>query len=87
MQQLCSHWTDFHEIRYLSIFRRPVERFQVLLKSGKNSGTLHEDQYKFLSTSLLILLRMRNVSDKCCRENQNTHFMFNHFLKNRAFFR
>ena len=25
---------------------------------------------------------MRNVSDKCCRENQNTHFMFsNRFLK------
>jgi len=23
------------------------------------------------------LLRMRNVSDKSCRENQNTHFMFN----------
>jgi hypothetical protein len=23
-----------------------------------------------------ILLRMRNVSDKSCRENQNTHFMF-----------
>ena len=24
-----------------------------------------------------ILLRMRNVSNKNCRENQNTHFMFN----------
>jgi hypothetical protein len=24
-----------------------------------------------------ILLRMRNVSDKSCRENQNTYFMFN----------
>jgi hypothetical protein len=23
---------------------------------------------------------MRNVSDKCCRENQNTHFMFNNFF-------
>jgi hypothetical protein len=25
----------------------------------------------------LILLRMRNVSDRDCREYQNTHFMFN----------
>jgi hypothetical protein len=23
---------------------------------------------------------MRNVSDKSCRENQNTHFMFNNFF-------
>ena len=23
---------------------------------------------------------MRNVSDKSCRENQNTHFMFNNFI-------
>jgi len=31
------------------------------------------------------LLRMRNVSDKCNRENQNTHFVFNKgFPKNRA---
>jgi hypothetical protein len=24
---------------------------------------------------------MRNVSDKSCRENQNTHFVFSIFLK------
>jgi hypothetical protein len=28
---------------------------------------------------------MRNVSDKSCKENQNTHFMFNKFFsENRA---
>jgi hypothetical protein len=37
--------------------------------------TLHEYQYTFLITSHSFL-RMRNVSDKNCRENQNTHFMF-----------
>ena len=32
-----------------------------------------------------LLLRMKNVSDKNCRENQNTHFMFNNiFLENRT---
>ena len=31
------------------------------------------------------VLRMRNVSDKSCREIQNTQFMFNDFLvENRA---
>jgi len=31
--------------------------------------------------SCWILLRMRNVSDKSCSENQNTHFMFNNVFK------
>ena len=39
--------------------------------------TLHEDHYTFFIISRSILLRMRNVSDKSCRENQNTHFVFN----------
>ena len=30
----------------------------------------------FLKSVQKILLIMRNVSDMCCRENQNTHFMF-----------
>jgi len=41
------------------------------------AGTLHDDIYTFMIISLLIILRMRNVPDKSCRENQNTHFMFN----------
>jgi len=31
---------------------------------------------KFVIISLSVLPRMRNVSDKSCRENQNTHFVF-----------
>jgi hypothetical protein len=38
MEQLGSHWSDFHEIIYLNIFRNSVERIQVSLKSDKNSG-------------------------------------------------
>jgi hypothetical protein len=49
------------------------------------TGTLHEDQYAFFIISGSFLLRMRNVSDKSCRENQNTHFMFNSiYFENRA---
>jgi hypothetical protein len=33
MEQLGLHWTDFHEIWYLTIFRRSVEKIQVSLKS------------------------------------------------------
>jgi len=33
-----------------------------------------------VNISCLALLRMRNVSEKSCREDQNTHFMFNIFL-------
>jgi hypothetical protein len=39
------------------------------------TGTLHENQHTFL-LSRLILLTMRNVSDKTCRKSQKTHFMF-----------
>jgi hypothetical protein len=38
----------------------------------------------FLITSRWILLRMRNVSDKSCRENQNTHFVFGDFFESRT---
>ena len=38
-------------------------------------GILHDDQYTFMIISCLILLKMTNVSDKRCTENQNTHIL------------
>ena len=38
MEQLGSHGTDFHEICYLSIFRKFVEKIQVSLNSNNNNG-------------------------------------------------
>ena len=38
MEQLDSHRTDFHEILYLIIFQKFVEKIQVSLKSDKNNG-------------------------------------------------
>jgi len=39
----------------------------------------------FLIIFYSAVLTIRNVSDKICRENQNTHFMFNNdFFENRA---
>ena len=49
-------------------------------------GTLHEDQYTFVVISRSFLLIMRNVSDKICRDNQNTHFVLQNFFLNHNFY-
>ena len=43
-------------------------------------GTLHEDQCTFLTISHPVLLRMKNVSDRLCRENENTHLIFSNLF-------
>jgi len=35
LEVLGSHWTDFHEILYLGIFLKSLEKIQVSLKSDK----------------------------------------------------
>jgi hypothetical protein len=40
MEKLGSHWMDFHEIRYLNIFRKCEDQIQVSLKCDKNNGYL-----------------------------------------------
>ena len=35
--ELCFHWRDFHEILYLSVFRKSVKKVKILLKSKKNN--------------------------------------------------
>jgi len=36
--ELGSHWTDFHEIWHLRVFRKSVEKIKISLKTGKSSG-------------------------------------------------
>jgi hypothetical protein len=73
--------TDVHEILYFSSFRKKkIEKIQVLIKSDKNQGHLHEDQYTFCIISRSVLLKMQNVSHRNCRENRNTYFVFNNFF-------
>jgi len=45
------------------------------------AGNLREEQSTFLIVYRSFLLGMRNVADKCCRENQNTHSMFSNFFE------
>jgi hypothetical protein len=79
-------WTYPAQILYLSIFRKSVEKIQFNYNLTRITGTLHEDQYTFLIISRSILLRMKNVSDKSCRENQNARFVFNNFFRKSCLF-
>jgi hypothetical protein len=85
----CTHTVDSDRVAFflstLQLFNfHFFFHFQVSLNSDNNNGTLHED-LRTLMTSRWILLEMRNVSDKSCRENQNTNFIFsNFFSENRA---
>jgi hypothetical protein len=81
MEQLRSQRTDSHEILYPSILQNSVTKIQVSFKAHNNNKYfIHEEQYTFLIIITQFILRMRNVSDKSCRENQNTHIMFNNYF-------
>jgi len=64
----------------LKIFRKSVEKLQVLLKSEKNNEYFAWIQYTFLIISRSVLLRTKNVSHRSCKENQNTHCTLNNFF-------
>ena len=66
---------------YILVFVENVSRkFKFHENRTRIKGTLDEDQYAFFIISRSILLTIRNVSDKSCRESQNTHFMSNRFF-------
>ena len=61
------------------VFENLSRKFRFHYNLTRITGTLHADRYTFLTISRSVLLRMRNVSDKRCTENQNTfcvHFFF-----------
>ena len=70
---LGSHWTYFHDIWYLRIFRKCVEKIQILLKSDNNNGySTWRPTYTCLIISRSILLRIKSVSDNII-EDIKTH--------------
>jgi len=73
-EQHGSKWTDFHGI-YLNIFKKSVVKIKSSLKSYSNNNRYCTCACKIICRSEL--LRMRNVLDKSCEEDQNTHFVFN----------
>jgi len=63
-------------------FEKMSRKFKFHSNQTRITCTFHEDHYTFLIISRSTLLRMRNVSDKSYRRNQNTHFVFNNFFSN-----
>jgi hypothetical protein len=61
MEQLGSHWTDFHEIWYLRIFRISAEESQFWLKHGRNNW-VNEHLCTFMIFSWIVYTTW-NVSD------------------------
>jgi hypothetical protein len=63
----------------MSIFRKSVEKIQVLLKFDKKNVHCTEDLYTRMTVSYWNLLRMRNFSDKLVEKNKRRYFTFNKF--------
>jgi hypothetical protein len=84
--KLCSHWT-FHEIRYLSIFRKSVRKIQLSLKSDKNKGHFTwRPVYIYGRPSLNYTLEWEMFQKKVV-EKINTYTLYAIFIfENRAFF-
>jgi hypothetical protein len=65
MEQLGSHWTDFHEILYPSIFRKSAEQTRVSLKPGNKNGTARANT-RVYSCDNIVLNSSEN--GKCCKK-------------------
>jgi hypothetical protein len=76
MEQLGSKWTDFHEIWYLNICLETCRKNSSLITFWQEQRVLCMKIYVIYDNIFLAFLKMRNISDKICRESQNTHFMF-----------
>jgi hypothetical protein len=55
-------------------FQNLSRKFTFRWNPKRMKGILHEDQCTYMVVSRWILLRMRNISEKSCRENQNSFY-------------
>jgi len=82
----CVRLTTYHHPVSLSRNLGTLTSWNPLGPSGPVTGLLciftflHDDRHICFITSRSILLRMRNVSNKSCTENQTTCFVFNNFF-------
>jgi hypothetical protein len=61
-------------------FRKSLEKISSFIKIWQKLRVLYKKIYVHLYYRAKIFLRVRNVSDKRCRKNQYTHFMFDNFF-------
>jgi hypothetical protein len=74
IEELGSHWTDFHEIWYLKFFENLWRKFKFHLYLKIISDTTW-DQYTFLIMCHSVLLKIRIFSDKF-EEKIKTHVLW-----------
>ena len=79
IEQLGSHWTDFHEIGQLNIFQKSTEKIQVPLKSEQSNRNFKWRPTYIYGIYRATFLKMKNFSDKHFGENQNTHINLHFF--------
>ena len=75
MKQLGSHVTDFREIWYLIIYLKSFEKIKFHWNLPRITSALHEGQCTIMTISRSILLGIKSVWDKGCRENKNTFYV------------
>jgi hypothetical protein len=78
MEQLGYHWMIFMKFDILVFFENTSKKLTFDSNLIRIAGTLDEDICIFISRS--VLCSMRNVSDRSCKGDQNTHFMFSNFF-------
>jgi hypothetical protein len=79
-EYLGSQWKDFHEIRYLRIFRKPAKIIKVSTNVTKLMSTLYKNISILMEISRWIFRRMRNISGNV-QKNQNTLYSITFFPK------
>jgi len=66
MEQLGSFWTNFHEKLKFEHFSKICRKnFKFYQNLTRIRSILHDNQYSFMLISHVILLRVRNASEKC----------------------
>ena len=61
-------------IKFLGTLSKKIKFYETLTRIA---GTLRHHLCTFMIISRSVLIRIRNITDKIYRENQNTYFMFN----------
>jgi len=69
------------EFDFPGLFETPLRKFKFYWNLKRLTVTLHGDRYTLLFLALSVILRTRNITDKSCRENQNTHFILNNYFQ------
>jgi hypothetical protein len=85
MGQPCSHWTDFHEIWHLRVFRKYVGKIKFPLVS--HMATLHENLRKFMTMSRSIpFLNVKCFGQYSFAEQNHTLYIQWRLSENRAIY-